>query len=138
MVHHLAAGDRLARGVLEALVRGVEHAPPATEAATDDRERLQAQEGAEFARLSRHDTIDLLRRRGGQVASTIRGLSDPELERVHLFWGESVQTGEFIERWIEDVGQHLAAIRAAAQRQAAASTGPTAHWRASVGHPQAQ
>jgi hypothetical protein len=122
MVHHLAAGDRLARGVLEALVSGVEHAPPATEAATDDRERLQAQEAAEFAHLSRRETIDLLRRQGGEVAARIRGVPDPELERVHVFWGESVRTSEFIERWIEDVGQHLSAIRATAQRQADTSS----------------
>src|SRR5918911_1800964 len=61
MVHHLAAGDRLARSVLEALASGAEHAAPATEAATEDRQRLQAQEAAEFAHLSRRETLDLLR-----------------------------------------------------------------------------
>ena len=119
MVHHLAAGDRLARGVLEALARGAERASYETEVATGDRERLQAREAAEFAHLSRAETVELLRRQGAEVAQTIRGLSDAELERVDLFWGESVRVREFVERWIEDIDQHLAEIRATAGRRAA-------------------
>jgi len=117
MVHHLAAGDRLARSVLETLAQGADRPPHQTEVATEDRERLQAQEAAEFAHLSRAETIEMLRRQGVEVARTIGGLADAELERVHTLWGESVQTREFIERWIEDIGQHLAEIRATADKQ---------------------
>ena len=46
MVHHLAAGDRLARTVLQALAQGADRASRQTEVATEDRERLQAQEAA--------------------------------------------------------------------------------------------
>ena len=117
MVHHLAAGDRLARSVLQALAQGADRASRQTEVATGDRERLQANEAAEFAHLSRAETIEMLRRQGADVADTIRGLSDEELERVDTFWGESVRTREFIERWIEDIAQHLAEIRATASKQ---------------------
>ena len=82
--------------------------------ATEDRQRLQAREAAEFVHLSRSETIELLRRQGAEVAQAIRRLSDADLERVDLFWGESVRTREFIERWIEDIGQHLSEIRATA------------------------
>jgi uncharacterized damage-inducible protein DinB len=112
MVHHLAVGDRLARSVLEALVQGAERLPHETAVATEDRERLQAQEAAEFAHLGRAEAIELLRRQGADGARTISGLSDAELERVHTLWGESVQTRQFIERWIEDINQPLAEIRA--------------------------
>src|SRR5919202_3891639 len=95
MVHHLAAGDRLARSVLEAMAAGAERPPHQTEVATEDRERLQAQEAAQFAHLSRTETIDLLRRQGAEAAQTIHGLSDEELERVHVVWGETVRTREF-------------------------------------------
>ena len=122
MVHHLAAGDRLARGVLETLAQGADRASRQTEVATEDRERLQAQEAAEFAHLGRTETIEMLRRQGADVARTISGLSDPELERVHTLWGESVRTREFIERWIEDIGQHLAEIRATADKQSRSRT----------------
>jgi uncharacterized damage-inducible protein DinB len=122
MVHHLAAGDRLARTVLEALVQGADRAPHQTEAATEDRERLQAQEAAEFAHLSRAETIEMLRRQGADVARTIRSLSDAELERVDTFWGESIRTREFIERWIDDIGQHLAEIRVTADKQSRSRT----------------
>ena len=115
MVHHLAAGDRLARSVLDALAQGADRAAPRTEVATEDRQRLQAQEAAAFAHLSRAETIEMLRRQGAAVAQAIGSLSDAELERVDTFWGESVRTREFIERWIEDIGQHLAEIRATAR-----------------------
>jgi uncharacterized damage-inducible protein DinB len=122
MVHHLAAGDRLARTVLQALAQGADRASRQTEVATEDRQRLQAQEAAQFAHLSRTETIDLLRRQGAEAAATIHGLSDEELERVHVVWGETVRTREFVERWIEDVGQHLAEIRTTARNQAPSGT----------------
>jgi uncharacterized damage-inducible protein DinB len=122
MVHHLAAGDRLARSVLEALASGADRVPHQTEVATEDRERLQAREAAEFAHLSRAETIEMLRRQGAEVAQTIRALPDAELARVHTLWGESVRTDEFIERWIEGVGQHLAEIRATAGKVSPSTT----------------
>ena len=121
MVHPLAAGDRLAHSVLEALARGAARPPHQTEVATEDRERLQAQEAAEFAHLSRAETIEMLRRQGAEVAETIGGLTDAELERVHTLWGESVRTREFIQRWIEDIRQHLAEIRATAGKASPSS-----------------
>ena len=114
MIHHLAAGDRLARSVLQALAQGADRPPHQTAVATEDRERLQAQEAAEFAHLSRGETIELLRRQGAEAARSIRGLSEAELERVHTLWGESIRTREFVERWIEDMTQHLEEIRATA------------------------
>jgi uncharacterized damage-inducible protein DinB len=114
MVQHLAAGDRLARSVVEALAHGAQRPPYATEVATEDRARLQAHEAAQFAHLSRAETIELLRRQGAEVAQTISNLSDAELERVHTLWGESIRTREFIQRWIDDIGQHLAEVRATA------------------------
>jgi len=122
MVHHLAAGDRLARSVLKAMAGGAERPPHQTEVATEDRQRLRAQEAAEFAHLSRGETIDLLRRQGAEAAETIHGLSDEELERVHWVWGEAVRTGEFVERWVEDICQHLAEMRATARNQAPPGT----------------
>jgi uncharacterized damage-inducible protein DinB len=116
MVHHLAAGDRLARDVLEALAQGAGRASHRTEVATEDRERLKAQEAAAFAHLSRAETIQMLRDQSAAVAHTIGGLSDAELERVDTLWGESVRTREFIERWIEDIDQHLAEIRTTARK----------------------
>jgi uncharacterized damage-inducible protein DinB len=116
MVHHLAAGDRLARSIVEALAQGADRPPRDTEVATEDRERLQAREAAAFTHLSRAETIELLRRQGAEVARTISGLSDAELDRVHTFWGESELTRDFIERWIEDTRQHLAEMRATASR----------------------
>jgi uncharacterized damage-inducible protein DinB len=111
MVHHLAAGDRLTRAVLEAMAQDAERPAGETQAATEDRERLQAQEAAEFEHLSRRETVEMLRRQSAEVARTISGLSSTDLDRVHTFWGETVLTREFIQRWIEDIGQHLAEIR---------------------------
>lgn len=111
MIHHLAAGDRLTRAVLEAMAQDAVRPGRATQLATEDRERLQAQEAAEFAHLSRTETIEMLRRQSAEVARTIRGLSSADLDRVHTLWGETVLTREFIQRWIEDIGQHLAEIR---------------------------
>ena len=112
MVHHLATGDRLSRAVLEAMAQGAERPPSETDLATDDRERLQAQEAAEFAHLGRVETIEMLRRQSAEVAQTIGALSSGDLDRVHTVWGETVLTREFIQRWIEDISQHLAEIRA--------------------------
>jgi hypothetical protein len=71
------------------------------------------------ARRSSSSRAEELRRQGADVAHTISGPSDAELERVDTFWGESVRTREFVERWIEDIGQHLAEIRATAGKQSA-------------------
>jgi uncharacterized damage-inducible protein DinB len=117
MVHHLAAGDRLTRAVLEAMAQGAERPGRETEVATEDRERLQAQEAAEFAHLSRMETIEMMRRQSAEVASTIRSLSSSDLDRVHTLWGETVLTREFIQRWIEGISQHLAEIRSTVSRR---------------------
>jgi hypothetical protein len=114
MVHHVAAGDRLTRSVLEAMAAGADRPAPETDVATEDRERLQAQEAADFADLSRMQTIEMLQRQSAEVARTIRGLSSTDLDRIHTFWGETVLMREFIQRWIEDIGLHLAEIRATA------------------------
>jgi hypothetical protein len=53
----------------------------------------------------------MLRRQSADVARTVSGLSSTDLDRVHTFWGETVLTREFIQRWIEDIGQHLAEMR---------------------------
>ena len=111
MVHHLAAGDRLTRTALEAMAQDAERPPSGTELPTGDRTRLQAQEAADFAHLSRAATIEMLRRQSADVARTVSGLSSTDLDRVHTFWGETVLTREFIQRWIEDIGQHLAEMR---------------------------
>jgi Mycothiol maleylpyruvate isomerase N-terminal domain len=111
MVHHLEAGDRLTRAVLEAMTQGAERPPSVTELATADRERLQAREATQFGRLSRAAIIEVLRRQSADVARTVSSLSSTDLDRVHTFWGETVLTREFIRRWIEDIGKHLAEMR---------------------------
>ncbi len=118
MVHHLAAGDRLTRAVLEAMAQGAERPARETELATKDRQRLQAQEAEEFAHLSRMETIQMLGRQSAEVARTISGLSSTDLDRVHTFWGETVLLREFIQRWIEDIGQHLAEMRSTVDKLA--------------------
>src|ERR687884_2278801 len=87
MVHHLAAGDRLVRGVLEALVQGTDRALHQTEVATEDRKQQQAREAAPFAHLSRAETVEMLRRQGAEaeVTRTIQSVPDAELERVRTF-----------------------------------------------------
>jgi len=122
IVHHLAAGNRLARGVLAAMAGGAEWPSHHTEAATEDRQRLRAQGAAEFAHLSRAEATNLLRYDGSEAAETIRGLSDEGLERVHWVWGEAVRPHEFVERWIEDIYQHLAEIRTTARDQSPIGT----------------
>jgi len=114
MVHHLAAGDRLTRTVLEAMAQGLEHPSSDTQQATENRQRLQAYEAAEFEHLSRAATIELLRQQGAEVARTVSSLSSTDLDRVHTFWGETVLTREFIQRWIEDIEQHLVEMRSTA------------------------
>jgi uncharacterized damage-inducible protein DinB len=117
MVHHLAAGDRLVRGVLEALVQGTDRALHQTEVATENRKQQQDRAAAGFAHLGRAETLEMLRRQGAEVTRTIRSVPEAELECVHTFWGEPVRTREFIERWIEGIRQHLAEIRATASKQ---------------------
>ena len=111
MVHHLAEGDRLTRAVLEAMLRGGERPPSDTELATRHRELLQAKEATDFAHLSRAATIQMLRRQSAEVVRTLRDVSATDLDRVYTLWGETVLLREFIQRWIEDIGQHLAEMR---------------------------
>jgi hypothetical protein len=100
------------------MAQGAERPARETELATKDRQRLQAQEAEEFAHLSRMETIQMLGRHSAEVARTIRGLSSTDLDRVHTFWGETVLLREFIQRWIEDIGQHLAEIRSTVDKLA--------------------
>jgi hypothetical protein len=100
------------------MARGAERPARDTELATEDRELLQAREAEGFAHLSRVETIQMLGGQSAEVARTIRGLSSTDLDRVHTFWGETVLMRGFIQRWIEDIAQHLAEMRSTVDNHA--------------------
>ncbi len=88
--------------------------PPMTMADIDS---WNAQHAEANAAVGKADTLDLLRRNGGDAATAVSSLSDAELARsgaVSLLGGATVTTAQFIEGLLMGhTNGHLQAMRAA-------------------------
>jgi hypothetical protein len=76
-----------------------------------------AQHAQEFANVSREETLELLKRDGATVTSTLRGLTDQQLDRtapMAFAGGQAWSARDLIERiLIGHPTQHGASIKAA-------------------------
>jgi len=113
VVHHVATMLELEKNFIEQLASG-EPIQGLTRAKLDG---SNAQHAEQHPNPTRKEALDLMRRNSGKVLSTIRGLSDAELDRaspVSLHWNAPLTTQYFIEEHpLNHSYEHVAAIRSA-------------------------
>lgn len=111
--HHVAASHSSLLGLVQLVANGQE-VPPITMEVID---AANAQHAQEFAHVSREETLELLHRDGATVASTLRGLTDEQLDRtapMAFAGGQAWSAQDLIERiLIHHPDQHAASINAA-------------------------
>ena len=111
--HHVAATHGSVLGLVTLVANGQE-LPPITMEMID---AANAQHALDFATVSREETLALLRREGENVASTLRGLTDEQLDRtapMAFAGGQPWSAQDLVERiLINHPNEHAASIKAA-------------------------
>jgi uncharacterized damage-inducible protein DinB len=110
--HHVATAHGGIAGFVQALATG-QPVPPLTSEMLD---AGNAEHARQFADCTREETVELLRSGGQAAASTVRGLSDEQLDNgteLPLMGGRRVSAGEIVETGlIGHPASHLESIRA--------------------------
>ena len=111
--HHVAVSYGPIAGLVQALATG-QRVPPLT---SDMLDAGNAEHARQFAGCTKRETVDLLRGGGQAAASTVRGLSDEQLDNgaeLPLMGGQRVSAGRIVEMGlIGHPTSHLESIRAA-------------------------
>lgn len=111
--HHVGASTGFVANFVQLMADGRE-LPPIT---TEMLDRGNAQHAEQYANCSKEETAELLRRDGQQAASTVRGLSDEQLDRtspMSFMDGAPWSTQQFIENvLIGHVQTHSQSIKEA-------------------------
>lgn len=110
--HHVAEGESAIAGVVQDIADGHPH-PPMPPAKLD---AINARHAAEYANVTREETLDLLRLNGARAAQTYRLLTDEQLARTAtpLEGASPTSVAELIEHLaIGEIERHGAYIRGA-------------------------
>ena len=86
MAHHIAEGYRFSIGLVQAMASG----QPLPAISMEQLDQLNAQHAQQNASCTRQEALDLLRQRGAQVLSTLRGLSDEQLDQSGTVFGRQM------------------------------------------------
>ncbi len=107
--HHFAGVPEQIAKMIEALVAG--HPPGITNEMIDQR---NAQHAKEYARCTKAETVELLKKGAATAAAVIRGLSDDQLAKSGtVFSGAPPMTAEFLITGglLNHVDEHFGSIR---------------------------
>ena len=112
VAHHVAEVQRFFMGVIAGLADG-ETAP--RELRGVDVDANNARHAAEFANVSKTETLDALRANGVALADRIRGLDEDQLTRVAVVFDGQELTGEQVVAFalIGHFQEHLESLRQA-------------------------
>ncbi len=107
---HIADGNQAIAGFVQALANG----QPLPGITPQQLDQLNAERAQKQANVGKADVSSALRQSGAAAASTVRGLTDQQLDRAGAFAGGEWTTQQMIERvLIGHVQDHLNTIRAA-------------------------
>lgn len=110
VAHHVATSHAAIMDAIQTLAAGGP-LPPITMEMIDQR---NAQEAVEYAAYTREQTVDLLRRAGGEAAAALRGLSDEQLAHTGTLLGQETSAYQIAEGiLIGHPRQHLESIASA-------------------------
>jgi hypothetical protein len=113
VVHHVASMLPAELDLIKTLASG----QPITGVTSDVVDQINAEHAREHADCTIEETLDLLRRNSALVVSTVRELTDAELDRaapVSLHWDAPLTAQYFIEDHpLSHAYDHLTSIRAA-------------------------
>jgi len=109
VAHHVAEGHKAIAGIIQAAASG-QSLPPITMEMLDQRNAAHAKQHANCARA---ETLELLRQNATLAATTVKGLSDDQLDRIGQMRMGPMKVQEIIEQiLIGHVQNHLGSIRA--------------------------
>lgn len=108
---HIARSLEVYPAIIRRLVAGE---PPPGHYTWDDIHRSNAEQAKEWADSSKDETITLLQIHCGELANTLRPLTDAQLDRASIspLTGEKLTTEQFAEGMIEHARIHLDSARA--------------------------
>lgn len=110
VAHHVAQSHEGIAGIVKLIATG-QQLPPMT---MDTIDKMNAEHAKQYANVTRPDTLALLKKNAAAAASTVRGLSDEQLDRSAPVLGGSPMTAQqMIERvLIGHVKEHHGSIQA--------------------------
>jgi uncharacterized damage-inducible protein DinB len=109
VAHHVAQSHAGITGLVTTIASG-QPLPGLTMAMIDEG---NAKHAKEFADCTRAETLELHKKNAAAAASTVRGLSDADLDRSATLFGGPITAQQAIERiLIHHVTDHLGSIRA--------------------------
>lgn len=110
VAHHVAEGHGAIAGLIQKIATG-QPLPPLT---MDMLHQMNAAHAKQHANCTKEETLALLRKNGATAASTVRGLSDEQLDRsAPVLGGPPMTAQQMVERvLIGHIQEHHGSIRA--------------------------
>ena len=110
VAHHVAQGHEAVAGLVRMTANG-QPLPPMT---MDTIHQMNAEHAKQYANATKDETLALLRKNAAAAASTVRGLSDEQLDRsAPLLGGPPMTAQQMVERvLIGHVKEHHGSIQA--------------------------